>query len=110
MDFQYVRSTYGVPAEAGRRIVMDGKPGIIVEDRGHHLGVNFDADPIGRIVSVHPTWEMQYGEMGTVRRLRPAQERSQARYRRFLEYGDAFSSFLAYCRWDAQPERSWNAR
>jgi len=34
--------------------------------------------------------------------------RSQQRYRRFLEYGDMFESFLQFCRWDAEPERSWN--
>lgn len=40
----------------------------------------------------------------------PAQKvsRSKARYRRFLEYGDMFDSFLEFCRWDAEPERSWN--
>ena len=34
--------------------------------------------------------------------------RSKQRYRRYLEYGDMFDSFLAFCRWDAEPERSWN--
>lgn len=45
------------------------------------------------------------------RKTRPAAPkltRSQERYARFLEYGDVFDSFLSYCRWDAQPERSWN--
>lgn len=34
--------------------------------------------------------------------------RSKQRYRRYLEYGDMFDSFLAFCRWDAESERSWN--
>lgn len=34
--------------------------------------------------------------------------RSQKRYRRFLDYGDMFESFIDFCRWDAEPERSWN--
>lgn len=34
--------------------------------------------------------------------------RSQKRYKRFLEYGDGFTNFIEYCRWDAAPERSWN--
>lgn len=38
----------------------------------------------------------------------PKRTRAQERYRRFLEYGDGFDSFLDYCRWDAHPERSWN--
>ncbi len=38
----------------------------------------------------------------------PKIPRARARYLRFLEYGDAFDSFLEFCRWDALPERSWN--
>lgn len=38
----------------------------------------------------------------------PKVSRSRARYLRFLEFGDSFSSFLDFCRWDADPERSWN--
>ena len=38
----------------------------------------------------------------------PKLSRSKQRYRRFLEYRDWFESFLDFCRWDAQPERSWN--
>ena len=38
----------------------------------------------------------------------PKLTRSQERYRRFLEYGDGFDSFLGFCRWDSAPERSWN--
>lgn len=39
----------------------------------------------------------------------PKVSRSKQRYRRFLEYGDGFDSFLDYCRWDSEPERSWNS-
>ncbi|MBK3780056.1 hypothetical protein G3A43_07285 [Paraburkholderia aspalathi] len=38
----------------------------------------------------------------------PILTRSQKRYRRFLDYGDMFESFIDFCRWDAEPERSWN--
>lgn len=34
--------------------------------------------------------------------------RSKARYRRYREFGDCFDSFIDFCRWDAEPERSWN--
>lgn len=34
--------------------------------------------------------------------------KSKERYQRFLDYGDGFDSFINYCYWDAQPERSWN--
>ena len=35
--------------------------------------------------------------------------KSKQRYQRFLEYGDGFDSFIEFCRWDGEPERSWNA-
>ena len=101
---RYVGDYYGVPADIGRRVTVNGRPGIIAADRGHHIGVNFDSDKPGVISPCHPTWEVVYGEMGQVRQM----TRSQARYKRFLEYGDCFSDFLDYCRWDAEPERSWN--
>lgn len=34
--------------------------------------------------------------------------RGQQRYQRYLEYGDCFDSFVDFCRWDVDPERSWN--
>lgn len=100
----YVRKHYNVPAEIGRRVVVDGKPGIIAEDRGHHIGVNFDSDKPGRISPCHPTWRVEYAEMGSLRPM----TKSQQRYERFLEYGDGFDNFIEFCRWDASPERSWN--
>lgn len=40
----------------------------------------------------------------------PKVSRSKQRYQRFLEYGECFNSFIEFCRWDAEPERSWNGR
>ena len=34
--------------------------------------------------------------------------KSKERYRRYLEYGDMFESFLHFCYWDSEPEREWN--
>ena len=98
MNCEYVQEHYGVPACIGRRVIVNGKPGIIAEDRGHHIGVNFDSDKPGEVVPAHPTWKVEYGEMGKVRKM----TRSQQRYQRFLEFGDGFDSFLDFCRWDAQ--------
>ena len=97
MNCEYVKKYYGVPAEIGRRVVVDGKPGVIAADRGHHIGVNFDADKPGDISPCHPIWRVEYGGMARVRRM----TKSQQRYKRFLEYGDCFDSFIDFCRWDA---------
>jgi hypothetical protein len=40
----------------------------------------------------------------------PKVSKSKQRYRRWLEYGDSFDSFIDFCRWDADPEREWNGR
>ena len=95
MSCEYVKKYYGVPADIGRRVVVNGKPGIIAQDRGHYIGVNFDHHQPGAISNCHPTWKVEYGEMGKIRK----PTRSQARYQRYLEVGDCFENFrhfLAY--------------
>jgi len=104
MSCEYVREYYGVPARIGRRVIVNGKPGVIAEDRGHHIGVNFDCFKPGHVVPAHPTWKVEYGEMGAVRKM----TRSQARYKRFFEYGEGFDSFIDFCRWDGNPGHEWN--
>lgn len=89
----YARSYYGVPACIGRLIDYDGKPGIIAEDRGNYIGVNFDADKPGVVCNVHPTDEkLSYLGMGVVRRM----TRSQARYKRYekSESDESFGEWL----------------
>ncbi|MDC8803903.1 hypothetical protein PRZ61_10695 [Halomonas pacifica] len=103
-DCQYVRDHYSVPACIGRRVTVNGQPGVIAQDCGHHIGVLFDADKPGHISPCHPTWRVDYLGMGRIRRM----TRAQQRYKRYLEFGDGFDSFLDFCRWDSQPERSWN--
>lgn len=104
-DYKYVKEFYGVPACTGRVIEMQGRRGVIVEDRGHYIGVNFDDQKPGVISNVHPTWEMEYHGIGKVRPM----SRSQRRYQRFLEYGDSFETFRDFLAWDSEPERSWNS-
>jgi hypothetical protein len=94
MSCEYARKYYGVPAEIGRRVIVHGKPGIIIEDRGNYLGVNFDSDKPGRTMNCHPTDHVEYGEMGTIRKM----TRSQARYAHFLEVGDCFDNFREFLR------------
>jgi len=103
---EYARNQYSVPAVIGRRVVVSGRPGIIAADRGHYIGVNFDEHKPGVISNCHPTSEVEYGGMGTIRQPTMAQRR----YQRFLEYGECFDSFIEFCRWDRCPERSWNSK
>lgn len=104
MNCEYVRQHYGVPACIGRRVVAYGEPGIISEDRGHYIGINLDSDKPGVVNNYHPTDDIQYLGMGKVRK----PSKGHARYLRYLEYGECFDSFIDFCRWDADNERSWN--
>lgn len=104
MNFQYIIDYYKVPAAIGRRVVVDGKPGVIVKDAGNYIGVHFDGEKASSVSPCHPTWRVEYGEMGPL----PKVTRSQKRYQRYREYGDSFESFLDFCYWDADPERHWN--
>ena len=60
MSFEYIKDYYGVPAALGRRVIVNGRPGIIAADRGHYIGVNFDSDKPGVISNCHPTWMVEY--------------------------------------------------
>lgn len=91
----YAKQHYGVPADIGRRVTVYGEPGIIAEDRGHYLGVNFDADKPGCIKNCHPTDGVVYGEIGTIRKM----TRSQQRYQEYLECSDCFDSFWHFLLW-----------
>lgn len=88
MDCEYARVYYGVPACIGRRVTVEGKPGIIAEDRRHYIGVNFDDDKPGVIKNAHPTWEVVYFGMGIIRK----PSRSAARYQAYLR-ADCCASF-----------------
>ena len=88
---EYVREYYGVPACIGRRVTIDGKPGIIVEDRGNYIGVTFDDAKPGTILNAHPTWKVKYLDMGKVRPM----TRSQRRYLDYLR-ADSGLTFAEY--------------
>jgi len=89
---QYIRDYYKVPAVKGRRVIVYGKPGVIVGSSGPHLLVNFDEDKSTLFKPCHPTAEVQYGEMGKIRKL----SRSQQRYLEYLhsDCGDKFGEWL----------------
>ena len=93
MDCEYVRNYYGVPACIGREITLNGRPGIIVEDRGHYIGVNFDSDKPGIVCNAHPVDKVKYGVMGKIRRMTSSQKRYQD-YLKVAECYDSFANFL----------------
>ncbi len=96
MNCEYVRQHYNVPACIGRRVIAYGKPGIIAEDRGNYIGVNLDSDKPSRICNYHPTDEIEYLGMGTIRKL----TRSQKNYQDFLalDGSDTFAEWMMFKR------------
>ena len=91
--FEYINKTYGVDACVGRRVVVNGKPGTIIRDKGHYIGVNFDHDKPGKDLPAHPTWEVVYLDEVVAPR-KPT--RSQRRYQEYLEcdFGQSFAEWL----------------
>lgn len=68
----YMRQHYQVPAEVGRRVIAYGKPGVILADRGHYIGVVLDEDPKKRISNYNPSHEnavWQDGRNATAQRV-----------------------------------------
>lgn len=92
MNFEYIRHQYKVPAEIGREIVFEGKrKGVIMEDRGNYIGVNFDDDKPGVIVNLHPTWKVKYNGM---RKKTRKSSKGQQRYQEYIT-ADWFSGTFA---------------
>lgn len=61
MSLQQIRNYYQVPAFRGRRILFEGRPGVIVgscRPGGLYLRARLDED--GQIYTLHPTWEIEY--------------------------------------------------
>lgn len=81
-DFSYINQHYGVNACIGRRVVANGKSGVIVGAENARIVVNLDEDKPGTRTYWHPTWEMKYQEIGTIRKMTAGQ-------RRYQEYRDA---------------------
>ena len=91
---EYVREYYGVPACIGRSVIVYGKSGVIVEDRGHYIGVNLDEDKPNVIGNYHPTDNVIYGEIREIRKIKKM-TRSQQRYRDYI-HSECSGSFAEY--------------
>lgn len=57
MTAAYVRSYYGIDYKTGDRVVVDGRPGVIVSFPDQYLGVRFDGEK--RTSRCHPTWRVE---------------------------------------------------
>lgn len=101
----YAKEYYKVPADIGRKVTYNERPGIIYKDGGTYVAVNFDDEKPGLTHNIHPTDPgLKYLGIGEIRKM----TRSQQRYRRYLEWNDCFDSFLEFCYWDSDSERPWN--
>ncbi len=98
MNCEYVCENYGVPACIGRIVMVNGKPGVIAADRGNYIGVTFDSDKPGVISNAHPTWKVEYGGIGKVRKM----TRGQQRYRDW-QYADCGITFAEWLGIPAKP-------
>ena len=94
--FEYVNENYKVNASLGLDVYFNGSRGVIVEDCGHYLGVNFDSDKPGIISNVHPTDELlTYGNKHRkIRRM----SRSQQNYSDYLrsEVDCTFAEWMGF--------------
>jgi len=44
-DLEWIRGQYGVPAEMGGRVIVDGMPGLIIGTSGPHLAIAAGPSP-----------------------------------------------------------------
>lgn len=57
MSATYVRSYYAVDYKVGDRLLVDGRPGVLVSFPAQYLGVRFDGDK--HTSRCHPTWRVE---------------------------------------------------
>jgi hypothetical protein len=96
MSFEYIKKTYGVPADIFREVTVDGEKGVIIKCIGAYIGVTFydrkDKSPL----PCHPTSEVMYLETFNRKPPKNKNSRSKQRYRDYLELDTdmSFSEFI----------------
>jgi len=95
MDFEYIINQYKVPAEMFREVSLDGRKGVITEDKGQYLGVTFYDDKNLNCLPCHPTWKMEYLETFNRKPPNPKNLAGKQRYRDYLEL-DLDMTFFQY--------------
>lgn len=96
MDFKYIKDYYKVPADMYREVIVCGKKGVITEDMGNYIGVNFYDNITYDPLPCHPTWEFEY--LDTFNHKPPIKKlsQSQKRYRHYrsLDLGCSYKEYL----------------
>lgn len=77
MSFEYINKSYGVNACVGRRVIIDGEPGVIVGTHGAYIVVNPDHLKPHQTANYHPTWRVEYQGIGKIRKMTAGQKRYQ---------------------------------
>jgi hypothetical protein len=94
-EFEYIRNYYKVPAQMFKEITMDGRKGVITEDKGNYIGVIFYDDKKLMPVPCHPTWKVEYLETFNYKPPRPKNLASKQRYSDYLSL-DSDLTFAEY--------------
>lgn len=95
MDFEYIKTRYKVPAEMYREVIVNGKKGVITEDKGQYIGVVFYDDKKMNTLPCHPTWKVEYLETFNFKPPKPKNAASKKRYQDYLEL-DSDMTFFQY--------------
>ena len=95
MEFEYIKNYYKVPAEMFREVIVDGKRGVITEDKGHYIGVTFYDSKNLMPLPCHPTWKVEYLDTFNYKPPKPKNLASKIRYSHYLSL-DSNMSFFEY--------------
>lgn len=98
MNFEYIKQNYRVPAEMHREVIVNGKKGVITEDMGNYIGVNFYDNLTTAALPCHPTWEVTYLDSFNSKPPVKKQTRSQRRYQlwRQSDCSESFWEWIKY--------------
>jgi hypothetical protein len=94
-SFWYIKREYGINPEIGMRVEINGRGGVIIEDCGPYIGVNFNDDKPGECVSCHPISGVTYfDEIVKIRK----PKKSSSRFADFIssDIGWTFKEWLKY--------------
>lgn len=95
VEFEYIKNYYKVEPKMFMEVIVDGRKGVITEDKGQYIGVVFYDDKKRMPVPCHPTWEVEYLETFNYKPPKPKNLKGKQRYLDFLHL-DSEMTFLEY--------------